>query len=301
MNRAVLVGSIVALTVMLLGVMLFSRQPGSAANARAVNVSEPRPIPMRKSLWMEQLTWMEVRDLVQNGHTTVILPTGGIEQNGPNVITGKHNEIVAAMAEAIARKLGKTLIAPVVKFVPEGDHNPPTGHMLYPGTFGLTEETFRKVLRELCLSLQLDGFQTIVLLGDSGGNQAGMEAVAKDLNRQWSGDSSPRVVYSKSYYFEDMWSYDYLKSIGVTQLPDIRSAERGNVHSDYHYEAILAAIDPDHIRAEERQAADTFEINGVSLDPVEAVIKNGNLLIDYRANLTVNDIRSQQAEFVSPR
>lgn len=301
MKRTVLLGSTTTIVLFLFGFVFLSRQSIPEGNRAEVDTSEPRPIPIRTSLWMEELTWMEVRDLVQDGYATVILPTGGIEQNGPNVITGKHNKIVEVMAEAIAKKLGKALIAPVVKFVPEGNHNPPTGHMLYPGTLGLTEDTYRNVLRELCLSLKHDGFQTIVLLGDSGGNQGGMESVADNLNKEWPGESSPRVVYSKSYYFEDTWSYDYLKSIGVNQLPDIRSAERGNVHSDYHYEAILAAIDPNHIRAEERRKTGPFEINGVSLDPLETVITNGNLLIEYRASLAVDDIRNQQLEFASLR
>ena len=96
-----------------------------------------RKIPLHNSLWMEELTWLEIRDRIDEGYNTVIVPTGGIEQNGPFVITGKHNKIVASIAESIAHSLGKTLIAPVVPFVPQGSISPPTGHMQYPGTFGI--------------------------------------------------------------------------------------------------------------------------------------------------------------------
>ena len=38
----------------------------------------PRPIEALDSVWIEELTWMEVRDALQAGKTTVIVPTGGI-------------------------------------------------------------------------------------------------------------------------------------------------------------------------------------------------------------------------------
>lgn len=40
--------------------------------------------------------------------------------------------------DAIARKLGNALVAPIVAFVPEGQHEPPTGHMQFAGTISLT-------------------------------------------------------------------------------------------------------------------------------------------------------------------
>ena len=301
MNKARILITVVLGIAVIISIAQIAGYQRADPNGVAVNLAAPRPIPIRENLWMEELTWMEVRDLVDSGYSTVILPTGGIEQNGPNVITGKHNKIVEVMSEVVARKLGQTLIAPVVKFVPEGNHNPPTGHMQYPGTLGLTEGTYRNMLREICLSLKLDGFQFIVLLGDSGGNQAGMEKVANELNKEWSSESSPRVIYSKDYYFRDEWSFNYLKSIGIHQLPDVKSAQRNDVHSDYHYESILAAANPHYIRAEERQENGTFSVNGVSLLPLSKTVENGMLLIEYRAQLTADDIRKQRLGFASPR
>src|SRR3954471_8697749 len=92
-----------------------------------------RPIEALDSVFIEELTWMEVRDALKAGKTTVIVATGGVEQNGPYLATGKHNYVLKATTEAIARKLGNALVAPIVPFVPEGDIEPPTGHMKYPG------------------------------------------------------------------------------------------------------------------------------------------------------------------------
>ena len=80
----------------------------------------PRPIEAGQSLWAEELTWMEIRDLVKAGTTTIIIGTGGVEQNGPYVAGGKHNFVLQTVLPYIARAIPKSLIAPIVKFVPEG-------------------------------------------------------------------------------------------------------------------------------------------------------------------------------------
>jgi creatinine amidohydrolase len=156
----------------------------------------PRPIPARDTVFMEDMTWMEVRDALRAGKDTAIVATGGIEQNGPYLAAGKHNVILRLTTEAIARKLGNALVAPIVPFVPEGDIDPPTLHMRYPSTISLTEGTYRALLSEICACLRTHGFRRIVLIGDSGGNQAGMKAVADALNAKWAG-SRPGSLTSR--------------------------------------------------------------------------------------------------------
>jgi hypothetical protein len=131
----------------------------------------PRPIDAVDSVFVEDLTWMEIRDAMRSGTDTVIVATGGIEQNGPYIVTGKHNYVLRATTEAIARKLGRTLVAPIVPFVPEGDIDPPSLHMKYPGSISLREDTYRQLLTDICDSFKTHGFRRVILLGDSGGNQ----------------------------------------------------------------------------------------------------------------------------------
>ncbi len=250
----------------------------------------PRPIDARDSVWIEELTWMEVRDAIRDGKTIAIIATGGIEQNGPYTATGKHNFVLQATAEAIARRLGNALVAPIVKFVPEGRIEPPSGHMQYSGTISLREETFVALLTDIAASVKQHGFREIVLIGDSGGNTRGMQTVADTLNGQWKG-SGVRVHHVAEYYESDMWSFDYLKEIGIKQMPDVKSASRAGVHDDYHYESIIATVDPRHIRVKERQAKGLFSINGVDMNPPEKTIENGKKLVEYRARLTAEAIQ----------
>src|SRR5258705_4819045 len=76
------------------------------------------------TVFLERLTWEEVRDSMAAGKTTIIIPTGGTEQNGPHMAIGKHNVRVTANAEAIARGLGNTLVAPTLAYKPEGSIHP---------------------------------------------------------------------------------------------------------------------------------------------------------------------------------
>lgn len=245
-----------------------------------------RPIAAYDSVFIEELTWMEVRDRIAAGAATAIVATGGIEQNGPYVATGKHNVVLRATTEAIARRLGNALVAPIVDLVPEGDHDPPTGHMRYPGTIGLTPETFEALLWDVARSLAVSGFAEVMLIGDSGGNQRGMAAVAERWNEA-PPHAGTRLHHLPEYYTEDLWSYEQLKELGVEQTPDVQSASRGDLHDDYHYDALMATVDPDSIRVSERRAAGQFAINGVALDPLDETIANGYALVARRAQITI--------------
>src|SRR5215469_18391552 len=68
------------------------------------------------SVFLEELTWTELRDLVKSGKTTIIVPIGGTEQNGPHMALGKHNRRVHLLSEKIARALGNALVAPVIAY-----------------------------------------------------------------------------------------------------------------------------------------------------------------------------------------
>ncbi len=243
----------------------------------------PRPIEAADTVFIEDMTWMEVRDAMQAGKDTVIVATGGIEQNGPYLVAGKHNVVLRATTDAIARKLGNALVAPIVGFVPEGDLDPPTSHMKYPSTVSLTEETYRRLLTDICACYRSHGFRHIVLLGDSGGNIDGMQTVAADLNARWKG-SPTRIHFIPEYYnYGDV--KQWLEGHGVKQTDE-------NLHDDFAITAIMLTVDPTSVRMKQRIAANKFRINGIDLAPVEQTVAWGRKIIDYRAEATVTALRA---------
>ena len=95
-------------------------RPVASVNTQPrVDVADmPRPIDMHDSVWIEDLTMLEVRDLIKAGKTTALILTGGIEENGPYLTTGKHNNVLRATGDSIARALGNALVAPIVTLEP---------------------------------------------------------------------------------------------------------------------------------------------------------------------------------------
>lgn len=263
--------------------------------AGAQDLDAPRPMAGTNTVLLEEMTWMEVRDALGEGKTTVIVGTGGVEQNGPYVAAGKHNFVLSATTDAIARELGDALVAPIVKFVPEGSIDPPSGHMRYHATISVRQDTFEALLTDIASSLAAHGFTDIILIGDSGGNRRGMENVADELNAKWA-DRPARVHFIPEYYSEDIYSCDFLKEeLGIFQQPDECAATRNEFHDDYHYSSIIATTDPTRIRAEQRIEAGLFSINGVDLNPLEKTIENGRRLVQYRAEITARAIRASIA------
>jgi creatinine amidohydrolase len=241
-----------------------------------------RPIPSLDTVFLEEMTWMEVRDALRAGTDTVIVATGGMEQNGPYLAAGKHNYVLRATTEAIARKLGRALVAPIVSFVPEGDIEPPTGHMRYPSTISLTEETYVRLLTDICASFRAHGFAHVVLIGDSGGNQRGMKEVASNLNSRWKG-SKTRVHFIPEYY-------DYPAVEAWLEREGVKQVSEG-FHDDFAITAIMMTVDPATVRMEQRIAAGKFHINGVNLAPAAKTIEWGRKIVDFRASATVLAIR----------
>jgi creatinine amidohydrolase/Fe(II)-dependent formamide hydrolase-like protein len=238
------------------------------------------------TVFLEQLTWDEVRDSIAAGKTTVIVPTGGTEQNGPHMALGKHNVRVAFNANTIARRLGNALVAPVMAYVPEGGIDPPTGHMRFAGTITLPDPIFRQVLEYAARSLKLHGFRDIVFIGDSGPNQAGQNAVAATLNAEWAG-SNVRVHAIEGYYRGDPGgSVMEMAKFGITK------EEIGN-HADVGDTSQLMAVDPKMIRNSKLQAGDGK--NGIQGDPRRSTPEIGRALIERTVVRTVELIRKATA------
>jgi len=203
---------------------------------------------------------------------------------------GKHNVRVKALSERIARAVGNTLVAPVLAYVPEGGLAPPTGHMRWPGTITLDEESFEKVLESAARSLRLHGFRDIVLLGDSGPNQPGQRAVAARLNREW-GRTPVRVHAIDEYYRASTDGVrDVLRSRGY------RDEEIGS-HAGMADTSLMLAIDPQMVRVERlpRETGSAAK-DGVHGDPRRASVELGRLGVEVIVARTAQAIQRALAQ-----
>ena len=191
------------------------------------------------SVYMEDLTWTEIMKALNNGYTRVIIPTGGTEQNGPHMILGKHNYIVHYTAGVIARRLGNTLVAPVITYVPEGRGGAhPTGHMHYPGTLTVSNKVFESIIKSAIESYSIHGFKTFFLVGESGPNQPPQAEVAAEYAKDPRGLG---VYQIGDYYDANKQEITWLESQGYTM------AQIGT-HAGMRDTSELMAVHPSGVR-----------------------------------------------------
>lgn len=243
------------------------------------------------SVFMEELTWTEVREAIKAGKSTVIFPTGGTEQNGPHMVLGKHNFIVKYAAEQIAQRLGNALVAPVFAYVPEGGLDPPTGHMRFPGTITLPNEHFMKVTEYAARSFKANGFKAIILIGDSGGNQAGLRTVAAMLNEEWA-NTEVRVHYVPDYY-----TVGYQKYGDFYNWLEGQGEKPGDIgqHAGITDTSQLMAIDPKLIRLDKRAPGGSYWVSGVLGNPTRASIAYGRKGLELKIEAAVAQIKQLMA------
>ena len=243
------------------------------------------PLPKVDTVWLEEMTWMDVRDAMAAGKKTIIIPTGGIEPNGPWLALGKHNYVLKVNCDAIARKLGDALCAPIVPFVPEGNLDTRTGHLGTPGTISMRPATFEAMLQDIVDSFRIGGFENVVLIGDSGGNQAGMKAVAARSNAD--GKSKAFVAHIQEYYdYESV--EEFMRQKGVMRK---KGEPIDELHDDPTITLNMMVADPESVRWAARTKAGKATIDGVSIADKDKSVQLGREIVEFRANATVAVIK----------
>jgi creatinine amidohydrolase len=242
--------------------------------------------------FIEDMTWVEVRDAQRAGKTTIIIPVGGIEQNGPHMALGKHNVRVHVLAGRIATALGNALVAPVLAYVPEGNITPPTAHMRFTGTISITDEAFKSLLDSAARSFKQHGFTDVVLIGDHGGYQSQLKAVAAKLNKDWAGAAGAAGAQTRAHFISDYYQATQTTYVKALRAQGLSDAQIGT-HAGTADTALLMAIDPNGVRGDlfatsAREGVST----GTAGDPRAATAALGQLGVDAVVTESVAAIKA---------
>ncbi len=243
---------------------------------------------------IEELTSTELRDRIAAGTTTVLVPIGGTEQNGPHMVLGKHNVRARVLAARIAERLGHAVVAPVLAYVPEGGIDPPTQHMRYTGTITVPEPVFEALLESAARSFRRHGFHDIVLLGDHGGYQSSLERVAARLNREWAGQPVHVHALIEYYRITQTEFVQTLKSRGFA-MDEIGS------HAGLADTALALAVDPALVHMDVAAARARGASDGVTGDPRRATAELGRLGTDRIVEASVAAIETRIRKDVPAR
>lgn len=265
--------------------MLLVLAMAGAAPARAASAAWGPATVM-----LEDLTSSELQARIAAGTTTVLVPLGGTEQNGPHLALGKHNVRVRVLAGRIAERLGHTVVAPVIAYVPEGAIDPPTQHMRWTGTISIPEAAFEGMLEGAARSFRRHGFRDVVFLADHGGYLKATERVAARLNREFASSKAGRAtrVHALPEYYA-VTQTDYLKALKARGL----GVDEIGRHAGLADTSLALAIDPSQVRMDVAAARHAGADDGVSGDPRRASAELGRFGVDRIVEVSVAAIAAR--------
>jgi len=250
-----------------------------------------------KSVFLEELTSPEIKQRIESGYDTLLIPTGGIEQNGMHLVLGKHNVVLHYTSEQIAQQLGHTLVAPIVPIVPEGEWDPPSGHMQFAGTLGLSSPTFQAVLTEIAQSAIAHGFRYICFIGEHGESQHSQLLIADQFNRLRArsslqaervqpSDSFPHALHVDHYY-QDAEQRAWLRAKGETE-------ETIGHHAGIIDTSELMAVAPQWVSLDSLAALSDQSNYALSFDglPNHASASYGRVFLDMKVRHAVEQIQA---------
>jgi creatinine amidohydrolase/Fe(II)-dependent formamide hydrolase-like protein len=235
-----------------------------------------------RSVFIEELTWPEIREAQAAGKTSAVIVAGGIEQNGPHMALAKHNVIARYVGGQIAERLGNALVYPVVPFSMAGDPIEKTNHMRLPGTISLPSEVFLGVVRGVAMSAISAGFKNVYVLGDHGGGQSELRLAAETLDADWRG-KGVRVYY--------------LTNTGAAQRVNAYLKERKITpggHAGVAESAQVMFIDQQKLMRKDKYAAAAAgpeSATGSNGDPALATADMGKTFLDMKVTDAVEQIR----------
>jgi creatinine amidohydrolase len=226
------------------------------------------------------MTWPELKQAIAQGKTTALLFNGGVEQRGPQGVSGAHNFVAHALALEIAEKLGNAIAAPTIPFSVNN-----SASVELPGTIGISGPLFAAVNEEVAEQLIKNGFKNIVLMGDHGGGQKELSDVAKKLDAKHAVDGI-RVVYCADVYTKagaefDQWLRDHNLPVGShASIKDTSElwylgGDKGWIRQD---QIATAVSDPGHK-------------NGISGDARKSSPEIGKVISDMKVDNAVAQIR----------
>ena len=255
---------------------------------------------MQPNLEIEMMTWAEIKKAVtQDGFVNVVIYNGGVEQRGPQNVSGGHNLMARETAHAIAVKYGHTLVAPIL---PYSVNDAP---MSLPwGTIGLTGPQFAMINEQVAEQLIKQGFKNVFLMGDHGGGQKEMGEVTTKLNEKYN-DKGIHVYFCDEMYEKaqgDYWKWlvtQNLPSYGHASVMDtsemlylstLNGQDKGWVRKDL----IKSALgDPAQYPGQPRIKVDpaTRVNNGITGDARPSTPELGKRIFDMKVDYAVDQMK----------
>ena len=241
---------------------------------------------------LEEMTWREVDEALENGTRTAVVAVGSIEQHGPHLPLKMDTLAGDELSARIATELGDAVAAPTIRPGCSGHH------MAFPGTITVSPETLMNTIRAYCDSLDEHGFEHIALVPTHGGNFAPVNTVAPEIAREL--DASVHALADLAELMELM--NDGLREGGVDYQEPV-------IHAGAAETAIVLAAAEELVRMDKLEVGtegavstarllsegfDAVSENGVLGDPREATAEAGEAILSVITAAYATRIREER-------
>jgi creatinine amidohydrolase len=125
---------------------------------------------------LHEMSWAEAKEYFAKNDIAII-PVGSNEQHGPQNPLGTDHLIAKAIAEETAKRTG-VLCLQVIPFGVSSHHKQ------FWGTIYISPKTFKKYVKEACLSLDYYGIRKIIIVNGHGGNRSALMDMARELREK---------------------------------------------------------------------------------------------------------------------
>jgi creatinine amidohydrolase len=242
---------------------------------------------------MEEMNWVDIRDAIKSGFTTVVIGIGSTEQHGPHLPTHTDTIIGDALANRIALKLGNALQAQTIR-VGCSDH-----HLSFPGTISLEKDTLKSIVFDYVRSLSNHGFQKIIFIPSHGGNFATVHKAIEELQSKYQ--DIKIIGYTNILKFV-MYEWQIAEEFGI-------SNEEAGAHAGEVETSQVLALAENQVRKERfkpgyvggyntetdkliyEKGVSAVSETGVLGDPTHSDIEKGKIYLEKLAENLTKDIK----------
>jgi creatinine amidohydrolase len=237
----------------------------------------------RKALWIENLSWVEAEEAFRE-YQVVMIPLGArTKEHGPHLPL--NNDWI--MAEYLARRVAEEIPVVVMPTIQYGYY---PSFLEYPGSVSLKLETFKEVIKDICLSLHGYGIDKFYILNTGVSTVRGLEPAAQEL-------------------LEMGILMEYTDIIGSGRSELKVSEQEGGTHADEMETSMMLYIKPEIVKMEkavkdyhpldgrgltrdpENREAGVYSATGIYGDPTLATREKGRIAVEARVKNIIEEIR----------
>ena len=246
-----------------------------------------------RTLRMEEMNWVDIKEAINGGFKTVIIGVGSTEQHGPHLPTQTDALIADVIVNLIAQKLKNALQAQTIR-VGCSDH-----HLPFSGTISLKKSTLKAIIHDYVESLQKHGFDIIIFIPTHGGNFNPLKEAVEEAQEKY-----PKI---KIFGFTDLMGFvdaedkiaaefNITKEVAGAHAGEVETSQmlalaENLVKRERFQPGYLGVLGEEEVEMLFKKGMPSLTEIGVIGDPTKASKKRGKVYIEKIVEFLTDEIK----------